>query len=201
MATDELAAKLNRRNLINESSVDEGDGEVPKIQPSMKVFNPYTEFPEFSRKEIQGYEKKFKEYDTSRDKYIDFEELKVMMEKLGSPQTHLALKAMIREVDEDNDNKISFREFLLIFRKAKAGELENCSGLLDLYTQLNEIDVDEVGVGGASKFFQAKINEQSKGAKFEEEIKAEQEEKKMQAEEKKKRRADFAAKAQIFASQ
>lgn len=33
-----------------------------------------------------------------------------MMEKLGSPQTHLALKAMIREVDEDNDNKISFRE-------------------------------------------------------------------------------------------
>lgn len=61
MATDELAAKLNRRNLINESSVDEGDGEVPKIQPSMKVFNPYTEFPEFSRKEIQGYEKKFKE--------------------------------------------------------------------------------------------------------------------------------------------
>lgn len=32
------------------------------------------------------------------------------MEKLGSPQTHLALKAMIREVDEDNDNKISFRE-------------------------------------------------------------------------------------------
>ena len=45
------------------------------------------------------------------------------------------------------------------------------------------------------------INEQSKGAKFEEEIKAEQEEKKRQAEEKKQRRADFAAKAQIFASQ
>ena len=33
-----------------------------------------------------------------------------MMEKLGCPQTHLALKAMIREVDEDNDNQISFRE-------------------------------------------------------------------------------------------
>ena len=48
-------------------------------------------------------------------------------------------------------------QFLLIFRKAKAGELDNCSGLLDLYSQLNEIDVDEVGVGGASKFFQAKV--------------------------------------------
>jgi len=33
-----------------------------------------------------------------------------MMEKVGSPQTHLALKAMIREVDEDGDNRISFRE-------------------------------------------------------------------------------------------
>ena len=60
MATDELAAKLNIRNLINQASEDNGE-EVPKIQPSMKVFNPYTEFPEFSRKEIQGYEKKFKE--------------------------------------------------------------------------------------------------------------------------------------------
>lgn len=32
------------------------------------------------------------------------------MEKLGCPQTHLALKAMIREVDEDRDNRISYRE-------------------------------------------------------------------------------------------
>ena len=33
-----------------------------------------------------------------------------MMEKLGEPQTHLALKEMIKTVDEDNDNCISFRE-------------------------------------------------------------------------------------------
>lgn len=51
-------------------------------------------------------------YDTGRDKFIDFNELKVMMEKLGAPQTHLALKAMIKEVDEDCDSKISFREVL-----------------------------------------------------------------------------------------
>ena len=37
-------------------------------------------------------------------------ELKLMMEKLGEPQTHLGLKAMIKEVDEDNDGEISFRE-------------------------------------------------------------------------------------------
>ena len=35
-----------------------------------------------------------------------------MMEKLGEPQTHLGLKAMIKEVDEDNDGEISFREVI-----------------------------------------------------------------------------------------
>lgn len=33
-----------------------------------------------------------------------------MMEKLGMPQTHLALKEMIKEIDEDFDGMISFRE-------------------------------------------------------------------------------------------
>ncbi len=42
--------------------------------------------------------------------FIDFMELKLMMEKLGEPQTHLALKEMIKTVDEDNDGEISFRE-------------------------------------------------------------------------------------------
>jgi len=49
-------------------------------------------------------------YDVGKDKFIDFHELKLMMEKLGVPQTHLSLKAMIKEVDEDHDSKISFRE-------------------------------------------------------------------------------------------
>ena len=49
-------------------------------------------------------------YDTGKDKFIDMMELKYMMEKLEAPQTHLALKEMIKEVDEDFDGKISFRE-------------------------------------------------------------------------------------------
>ena len=36
--------------------------------------------------------------------------MKQMMEKLGAPQTHVGLKAMIAEIDEDNDGKVSFRE-------------------------------------------------------------------------------------------
>jgi Ca2+-binding EF-hand superfamily protein len=37
-------------------------------------------------------------------------EMKQMMEKLGAPQTHIGLKGMIKEVDEDNDDRVSFRE-------------------------------------------------------------------------------------------
>lgn len=49
-------------------------------------------------------------YDSGKDGYIDLMELKLMMEKLGAPQTHLGLKNMIKEVDEDFDGKLSFRE-------------------------------------------------------------------------------------------
>lgn len=37
-----------------------------------------------------------------------------MMEKLGAPQTHLSLKNMMREVDEDQDGQMNFREASLL---------------------------------------------------------------------------------------
>ena len=33
-----------------------------------------------------------------------------MMEKLQAPQTHVGLKNMIAEIDEDNDGQVSYRE-------------------------------------------------------------------------------------------
>lgn len=96
-------------------------------------------------------------FDEGHDGFLDLNELKRMMEKLGAPQTHIGLKAMINEVDEDLDQKISFREFLLIYRKAHAGELESDSGLSQL-AKLTEIDVNEVGVNGAKTFFEAKVS-------------------------------------------
>lgn len=51
-ATDELSKKLDRRLNINE-------GEEGSVSPSLKVFNPYTEFKEFTRKEIIEFQKKF----------------------------------------------------------------------------------------------------------------------------------------------
>lgn len=123
----------------------------------------------------------------NNDNYIDMMELKLMMEKLGQPQTHLGLKNMMKEVDEDLDSRLSFREvraaldqnlciceevlskhalmffllhlhqFLLIFRKAAAGELAD-SGLCAL-AGLFEIDVSSEGVKGAKSFFEAKVGE------------------------------------------
>ncbi|XP_077314041.1 EF-hand domain-containing protein D2 [Lithobates pipiens] len=184
MAGDELASRLNRRLRMG----DPEDGE--REQPSMRVFNPYTEFKEFSRKQIKDMEEMFRQYDAGRDGFIDLMELKLMMEKLGAPQTHLGLKDMIKEVDEDFDGKLSFREFLLIFRKAAAGELEEDSGLHAL-ARLSEIDVSIEGVKGAKSFFEAKVQAINHGSRFEQEIKAEQEEKKRQAEEKEQRKAAF----------
>ena len=60
------------------------------------------------------------------------------------------------QVDEDDDSAISFREFLMIFRKARMGELDMESGLGKL-ASLSEVDVDAVGVGGAKTFFEAKV--------------------------------------------
>uniref|UniRef100_A0A7M4FMF1 EF-hand domain family member D2 n=1 Tax=Crocodylus porosus TaxID=8502 RepID=A0A7M4FMF1_CROPO len=132
----------------------------------------------------------FLRYDAGKDGFIDLMELKLMMEKLGAPQTHLGLKNMIKEVDEDLDSKLSFREFLLIFRKAAAGELQEDSGLHAL-ARLSEIDVSTEGVKGAKSFFEAKVQAINDASRFEEEIKAEQEEKKKQAEEMKQRKAAF----------
>ena len=52
----------------------------------------------------------FFRYDVNNDHYLDLMEMKFLMEKLDAPQTHVGLKAMIAEIDEDNDGKVSFRE-------------------------------------------------------------------------------------------
>nr|XP_060614706.1 EF-hand domain-containing protein D2 [Anolis sagrei ordinatus] len=211
MATEELAGKLSRRLRVEEeggggSEEEEGlngplqrrvgagassSSDSPPIPGSPhRVFSPYTEFREFSRKQIKDMERLFRQYDAGKDGFIDLMELKRMMEKLGAPQTHLGLKNMIKEVDEDFDGKLSFREFLLIFRKAAAGELEEDSGLHAL-ARLSEIDVSTEGVKGAKNFFEAKVQAMNVTSRFEEEIKAEQEEKRRQAEEMKQRKAAF----------
>ncbi|CAH1383140.1 EF-hand domain-containing protein D2 homolog [Tenebrio molitor] len=191
-ADAELNSVLIRRQEINDA-LDNGH----EVKVSYRVVNIYTEFHEFSRKEIKQYESTFKKFNTNKDGFLSLSELKRMMEVLGAPQTHVGLKAMIKEVDEDDDGRLSFREFLLVYRKARAGELDENSGLAQL-AKLTEVDVDKVGVNGAKEFFEAKIQELSKMSKFENEIREEQEEKKRMEEEKALRRQQFREKAAIF---
>jgi hypothetical protein len=194
MATDELAAKLQKQ--MTRCTADDCD--LENTQPSMRVFNPYTEYKEFTRKDIQNLEKAFKKYDVNQDRKLDLDELKVMMEKLHAPQTHLGLKDMIKTVDDDQDNKINFKEFLMIFRKAKNGELKQDSGLQQLYDQVMEIDVAEAGVKGAKSFFEAQALKQSSSNNFEREIREEQEEKRRLEDLRKKKREEFMAKKSLF---
>lgn len=56
----------------------------------------------------------------------------------------------------DGDNPALVSQFLLIFRKAAAGELQEDSGLHAL-ARLSEIDVSTEGVKGAKSFFEAKV--------------------------------------------
>ncbi|NWR44521.1 EFHD1 protein, partial [Regulus satrapa] len=194
MASEELAQKLQRRLQLEESgAAAEGEAEAVKGEAEERSCLTASAGAELSAKlTVMGDPFPFapRRYDSGRDGYIDLMELKLMMEKLGAPQTHLGLKNMIKEVDEDFDGKLSFREFLLIFHKAAAGELEEDSGLLTL-AKLSEIDVSIEGVRGAKNFFEAKAQALSSASKFEAEIKAEQDERKREEEERRHRRAAF----------
>jgi hypothetical protein len=105
---------------------------------------------------------------------------------------------MIKQVDEDQDNKINFKEFLMIFRKAKNGELKADGGLQKLYDQVMEIDVSEAGVKGAKTFFEQQALKQTFSNYYEREIREEQEERRRIEEQKKKQREEFMAKKSIF---
>ncbi|XP_022908780.1 EF-hand domain-containing protein D2 homolog [Onthophagus taurus] len=192
MNDSELNSVLTRRQEINEA-LDNGD----QVKLKYRVVNVYSEFSEFTRKEIKQYEGTFQKFNTNKDNYLCLEQLKRMMEILGAPQTHLGLKQMINEVDEDEDGRLSFREFLLVFRKARAGQLAEDSGLAAL-AKYTEVDVNKVGVNGAKEFFEAKIEDLKKLSKFEEEIRQEQEDRKRGEEEKAVRRQEFLERMAIF---
>ena len=95
------------------------------------------------------------------------------------------------------DGQISFREFLLIFRNAALGKLEEESGLHEL-AKLTAIDVKEIGVGGAKDFFDAKASAARRGTKFKEGLKQEAEERKIEAEVARIRKMKFIEKRGTF---
>jgi len=61
---------------------------------------------------LKSYQNQFMEFDMDNSGDIDFEELKLMLEKIGQPKTHLECKKMIKEIDKTNSGTIHYREFL-----------------------------------------------------------------------------------------
>jgi len=61
---------------------------------------------------LKAYKDQFMEFDMDNSGDIDFEELKLMLEKIGQPKTHLECKKMIKEIDKTNSGTINYREFL-----------------------------------------------------------------------------------------
>lgn len=53
-------------------------------------------------------------------------------------------------------SSLFFLQFLLIYHKAKAGQLDADSGLHAL-AKITEVDITQVGVDGAKFFFEAKV--------------------------------------------
>ncbi|KAJ1355104.1 hypothetical protein KIN20_012376 [Parelaphostrongylus tenuis] len=174
-------------------SQDSGDELATLLERRTKILNGES-VPDMITKKI-FFTDTFKRFDDDADGFIDFDELKRMMEKLGEAQTHIALKEIIRKVDEDQDGKISLREFFLIFRLAAQNQL----GCSEVFQKLaDSVDVSKEGVLGAASFFQAKIEEQTKLSRFEQEIKEEHEERKRLEEEKKARREKFLQHKSLF---
>lgn len=68
--------------------------------------------PDASPADIEKYKKKFMLFDLDNSGDINLEELRLMMEKLGQPKTHIELKKMIAQVDTDGSGTISYYEFL-----------------------------------------------------------------------------------------
>ncbi|KFB49449.1 AGAP009528-PA-like protein [Anopheles sinensis] len=175
---------LNRRQQINDV-LDNGQA----VQLTFKVVIFYTGLPKFLWKEIKDYQATFSICDVGSDGYIDLAELKRLMQKLAVAQTHVVLKCMFAEVNEDKDGKISFREFLLIYRIARARELVSDGG---------EVVVSGMGVHRAKEFFEDRIEQQLCTNKFHDEIRQEREERWRMEEERQLRRQQVQQRPAVF---
>jgi len=72
---------------------------------------------------LKSYKDQFMEFDMDNSGDIDFEELKLMLEKIGQPKTHLECKKMIKEIDKTNSGTINYREFLDMMLGSKSSVL------------------------------------------------------------------------------
>eukprot|EP01041_Mallomonas_annulata_P006516 gene6516-13162_t len=201
MASSELAAKLARRNQLNEVAAVPSETAPPhpatlfkkeassrelaaKLERRNQINEGVLVADHISTERDQFIYKDFPEFsikhitelrgrfnETAVDGHVNFNDLKKMLEKLGEPQTHFTLRNLMKELNVHTENEVTFREFLLILRRQQSG---NMDALIERM-KLESVDVAEVGVSGAKSFFEAKQLEQKMGSKAELEMRLQQE--------------------------
>ncbi|KAH8409674.1 hypothetical protein KR222_001442, partial [Zaprionus bogoriensis] len=141
---------------ITDSSEDGAMFSEPKKKPApQRIFEP---------EEIREAFTIFKSCDQNNDNMIELHELKLALERLSVPQTHLVAKGVMAEIAGQNVSQLNFCQFLLVYavilqQRDYAADLQtNSSGHLDDATE--SVNVSEVGVSGAKQFFEAKIAKQ-----------------------------------------
>nr|XP_004671936.1 allograft inflammatory factor 1 [Jaculus jaculus] len=94
--------------------------QLQKIQQEerLDVLNKqFLEDPKYSQEEnlpsrLEAFKKKYMEFDLNGNGDIDIMSLKQMLEKLGTPKTHLELKKLIREMSSGSEETFSYSDFL-----------------------------------------------------------------------------------------
>ncbi|XP_071944433.1 EF-hand domain-containing protein D2-like [Antedon mediterranea] len=210
MVDNDLASRLQKR-LDVESGKEIEENKLEYKDPHKEFAHPYPEFSEFTREQCQEFEDMFAQYNSNHDDYICYDELKCMMELRGEPMTHLELKKLIAAVDEDKDDKLCFREFMLMWKKCLTGVLPEGTGFAKIAATNKMIlakpatHAGTSGVGGAKALFETKQKSHADSEDNAEEIRAEQRKAyakkradKAAAEKEAQRKAAFAARSGAF---
>uniref|UniRef100_A0A1I8FJI2 EF-hand domain-containing protein n=1 Tax=Macrostomum lignano TaxID=282301 RepID=A0A1I8FJI2_9PLAT len=155
----------------------------PQLAATRRKFNPQPGVPEFSHRDINRLREAFVMYDADGDNFIGFNDLKLMMEKLG------------RATDSSGFESHQFPRIpgdIPQGQSRPAGLLWRAHGLVrDCYVEVSEINVEEVGVMEAKNFFESKIAIQSADGKLQAELREQRLRRQAEEEESKRSRDSF----------
>ncbi|EDW68397.1 uncharacterized protein [Drosophila virilis] len=155
--SEELAKRLSLCVVLERRSLQFTDSSEEDTPHAASKFTQRFFEPE----EIRQAFAVFKLCDVNGDNFLELAELKLALEKLSVPQTHLAAKKLMAEIVGKRATRMNFCQFLLTYaailqnNRPKAGNLMNSQ--LVLKARKESVNVSRVGVSGAKLFFEAKI--------------------------------------------
>ena len=94
------------------------------------------QFPEFSAKEVNEFHAQFQAFDADGNGHITEEELGSVMRNLGENVDGARLKALIREVDMDNNGTVELNEFFQIIRNMRSGNVSSDAGFAGVVSKV-----------------------------------------------------------------